>query len=81
MSKMTEKELIEQDYKRYVGDKIDIYFKAPVCQHSARCVRGNAKVFDLQRRPWIDANGADYQEVVRLVDNCPSGALQYIIKE
>lgn len=81
MPKMTHEELTEQGYKRYIGDKIDVYFKAQICQHSARCVRGNSNVFNLQRRPWIDANGADYQEIMRLVDNCPSGALQYVVKE
>lgn len=81
MSKMTDQELTEQGYKRYIGDKIDVYFKAQVCQHSGRCVRGNSKVFNLERRPWIDVNAADYEEIMRLVDNCPSGALQYIVKK
>lgn len=81
MSKMTAEQLISQGYKQYRGDKIDVYFNSQVCIHSGNCVRGNHNVFNLQRRPWIDANGAEYTEVMRLVDNCPSGALQYVVKD
>ena len=81
MLKLTDEQLISQGYKRYRGKKIDVYFNSQVCQHSGNCVRGNHNVFNLQRRPWIDADGADYKEVIKLIENCPSGALQFISKE
>lgn len=80
MTKTLAEELKDKGYKQYRGDNIDVYFNSRVCIHSGNCVRGNAEVFNLERRPWINADGADYKEVMRLVDNCPSGALQYILK-
>jgi uncharacterized Fe-S cluster protein YjdI len=81
MSNLTDEQLINEGFKRYQGQKINVYFNSQICQHSGNCVRGNHQVFNLQRRPWIDADGASPQEIIRLVDNCPSGALQYIEKE
>lgn len=48
-----DEELTAAGYRRYSGDKIDVYFNRAVCRHSANCVRGNAAIFTLNRRPWI----------------------------
>jgi uncharacterized Fe-S cluster protein YjdI len=40
-------------------------------------VRGNGAVFDPKRRPWIDLSQASAEEVMRVIDTCPSGALSY----
>jgi uncharacterized Fe-S cluster protein YjdI len=40
-------------------------------------VRGLPAVFDRDRRPWIDAGAATVDEVVAVVDRCPSFALGY----
>ncbi|MFW2973902.1 (4Fe-4S)-binding protein, partial [Serratia marcescens] len=44
---------------------------------SANCVRGNAAIFTLNRRPWIMPDNAEPAEVKRVIDTCPSGALKY----
>ncbi|WP_251137587.1 (4Fe-4S)-binding protein [Exiguobacterium sp. s168] len=38
-------------------------------------------VFDVKRRPWIEADGAPVEDVMRVVDGCPSGALSYERRE
>ncbi|AKJ41982.1 (4Fe-4S)-binding protein [Pragia fontium] len=70
-------ELIEKGYRRYVGNKIDVYFNTNICQHSGNCVRGNHAIFNLSRKPWIVPDNATLEEVKRVIDTCPSGALQY----
>jgi CDGSH-type Zn-finger protein len=34
-------------------------------------------VFNTKKRPWVDINGAAPEEIIKLIDTCPSGALRY----
>jgi uncharacterized Fe-S cluster protein YjdI/CDGSH-type Zn-finger protein len=63
--------------KVYSGRDIEVSFDLDICIHIGECLRGEAKVFQLNRRPWVlpDAAGAD--EVAEVVRRCPSGALLY----
>jgi uncharacterized Fe-S cluster protein YjdI len=62
--------------RRYTGEALDVSFDAVRCRHAAECVRGLRAVFDTDRRPWILPDGADAQDVVRIVARCPTGALR-----
>ena len=66
--------------KSYDGKEITVSFDAEVCRHAAECVKGLPAVFDTQRRPWIDPDGASPEEVAAQVRRCPSGALQYQLR-
>lgn len=35
---MTEKELLNQGYRKYSGKAIDVYFNLDICQHSGNCM-------------------------------------------
>lgn len=59
------------------GENIDVYFNTAICQHSGNCVRGNGKLFNLKRKPWIMPDEVDVTTVVKVIDTCPSGALKY----
>ncbi|HHT40820.1 MAG TPA: (4Fe-4S)-binding protein [Actinomyces sp.] len=63
--------------KTHETDELRVFWKADICQHSGNCVRGNGAVFDPKRRPWIDLSQASAEEVMRVIDTCPSGALSY----
>jgi CDGSH-type Zn-finger protein len=65
--------------KTYVGDKITIHDNRTICSHAATCVSELSSVFSLDRRPWIDANGADVDSIINSIKKCPSGALSYSI--
>lgn len=78
---MTEKELLEQGYKKYKGKELDVYFKLETCNHSGICVRENGDVFDTDERPWIMVDRASKEEVIRVIKDCPSGALKYKEKD
>ncbi|GGG18629.1 hypothetical protein GCM10007425_11410 [Lysinibacillus alkalisoli] len=64
----------------YEGTDLTVSFDAEVCIHSGNCVRGLHEVFNLEQRPWIQVDQATKEEVMRVIDTCPSGALQYEVK-
>ena len=63
--------------RRYRADDITVYFDARTCWHSGVCVRGLPAVFDVTRRPWIDASADSPEAIAARIDLCPSGALSY----
>lgn len=63
--------------KAYTGAQITVIFDAERCLHAAECVNGAPEVFDTSRRPWIQPDGAEPDEVAQVVRRCPSGALHY----
>ncbi|MBP1043987.1 (4Fe-4S)-binding protein [Vagococcus sp. BWB3-3] len=73
-----ESELLAQGYRKYSGEAIDVFFNTSICVHSGNCVRGNKEIFNLDRRPWVLPDNAEAQEVMRVINTCPSGALKYV---
>ena len=63
--------------KGYSNDEVTVYFDNDKCIHSANCVNGLKSVFNPQNRPWINMQGAESEEIISVVKNCPSGALSY----
>ena len=63
--------------RSYQGSEITVSFDARRCIHAARCVHGLPEVFDPDRRPWIEPDGAAAQRVAQVVLACPTGALRY----
>lgn len=55
---------------------MDVTFDPLRCRHAAECLRGLPAVFDAKRRPWILPDGAQPDDVVRVVARCPTGALR-----
>lgn len=63
--------------KEYEKDDLTIYWEYNKCIHSGRCVSKLISVFNPQKRPWINMQGANSDEIIRVVKNCPSGALSF----
>ncbi len=63
--------------KTYEADGITVRYAPSRCIHFAACVRGLPAVFDKDRRPWIEPQQADPEQVARVVTHCPTGALHY----
>ncbi len=77
---VTEEQLIEKGYRKYYGNDIDVYFNKDICTHSGKCVRGNRQVFEVGRKPWIIADNANAEDIIQIINTCPSGALKFILK-
>lgn len=69
-----------QDKRRdYAGKGITIHDNRALCAHAGRCTEGLAAVFNSERQPWIDPDGAAVADIIETVRRCPSGALSYSI--
>lgn len=67
--------------RRYEGGDVDITYSLKRCIHAQECVNRLSSVWDVEKRPWINPNGADVDEIVAVINLCPSGALHYDRKD
>ena len=65
------------EIREYAGDGIVVTWEASRCQHAKECVRGLPGVFDTAAHPWINPTQANTDELVTVIDRCPSFALGY----
>ncbi|MDQ1262005.1 MAG: hypothetical protein QG575_1186 [Euryarchaeota archaeon] len=63
--------------KEYSNNDIKVIWNPEKCIHSRECVKGLPQVFNRDRTPWINMQGASSEEIMPVVDRCPSGALSY----
>jgi len=66
--------------KEYTNGEVTVVWKPALCIHSKNCVTGLPTVFDFNARPWVNAQGATTEQIVKQVQQCPSGALSYVMK-
>ncbi|MEQ1951940.1 CDGSH iron-sulfur domain-containing protein [Mesorhizobium yinganensis] len=64
------------------GTTIDVGFDGKKCIHSRNCVLGHPEVF-VPNAPgeWIHPDAASAETIVRVAENCPSGAITYRRKD
>ena len=70
---------MEDITKKYDNGEVTVIWQPGLCIHSARCAKGLPSVFDPASKPWININGADTGTIVNQVNQCPSGALSYVL--
>ena len=63
----------------YAGAHITIFDNRAICAHAGLCTDDLKDVFRMHREPWIDADGAAAEQVIRTIERCPSGALSYAV--
>lgn len=63
--------------KEYQNNELIVHWFPELCSKSGVCTGGLPKVFDADRRPWIDVNQGEAQNIMEIIDRCPSGALKY----
>lgn len=66
--------------KTYETENMIIYWKPEICQHVGECVKGAPKVFEVGRKPWVMPENGTEEEIAKVLDRCPSGALTYQYK-
>jgi CDGSH-type Zn-finger protein len=72
-----ESDRVPDNMDDYEGDAITIHDNRGVCSHRGHCTDNLPQVFQMRKEPWIDPNGAEADEVARVIEMCPSGALSY----
>jgi uncharacterized Fe-S cluster protein YjdI len=63
--------------KEYSNGEIVVCWDPDKCIHAAECMSGLPQVFNRDRRPWVNIKGASSEEIIKVIDKCPSGALSY----
>jgi uncharacterized Fe-S cluster protein YjdI len=63
--------------KKYSNGEITIVWKPDLCVHATTCFRELPDVFKPYHRPWIDPKGATTQQIIDIVNKCPTKALTY----
>lgn len=63
--------------RTYSNGEITVIWIPEKCIHAARCVTGLPGVFNVKARPWVNMQGAATEDIKRVVESCPSGALTW----
>ena len=63
--------------KEYTNGEITVIWKPDTYIHSGNCVRGLNQVFNPRNKPWIKIHSETSDEIIKTVNNCPSGALTF----
>lgn len=63
--------------RTYATDQIEVHWDSDRCIHTGFCSKALLAVFNPQQRPWIQLDAGELDEIVQVVENCPSGALTY----
>jgi putative redox protein len=60
---------------KYTNGETTVLWKPDICKHSGRCVTQLPGVFNIQKHPWVNMQGAPTAEIIEQVKKCPTGAL------
>ena len=63
--------------KEYSCEGLIVRWIPEKCIHAQECVKGLPQVFNHERKPWINMRGASPEDIMKVIDRCPSGALTY----
>ncbi len=63
--------------RTYATDAIDVHWDSDRCIHTGWCSKALIEVFNPERKPWIELDPSKLDEIIAVVENCPSGALTY----
>ena len=67
--------------KEYTNGEVTIVWKPDLCTHASFCWKELPAVFNPQKRPWVNAEGASTERIIEQIKRCPSGALSYYMND
>lgn len=71
----------QKEVRVYQSEDLLVFWDANKCIHSAECWTGLPKVFNPWDRPWVKIQEAKPEQIINVINNCPSGALKYKLTE
>lgn len=71
----------DTDINKYPGEEIEVTWDQRLCIHIGECGRAQGELFVGGRDPWCQPDLASTEEVIDVVERCPTGALTYQHKD
>nr|WP_321231207.1 (4Fe-4S)-binding protein [uncultured Psychroserpens sp.] len=65
----------------FSNNDITVTYNPCNCINAGRCAKELSNVFRQSVIPWIDLEAASTKEIIKQVKKCPSGALQFHVKQ
>jgi len=65
----------------YPGKAVSVEWNERLCIHIAECGRAKGDLFVGGRQPWCQPDLVDLEDVIDIVERCPSGALTYEVNK
>ena len=68
---------MEKGDRDYTNGEITVQWRPAKCVHATTCYRELLEVFNPRKRPWVNMNGASTEEIIKVVEKCPTQALNW----